>query len=101
MEVEVYRHMRQRPPFLFVDSACAADDLSEVETEVFFSSGFDFFAGHFPGEPIVPGVILIETMTQSARLLLNLRSAGVKLGYLMSVDLSRFLARLKNHPSCS
>jgi UDP-3-O-[3-hydroxymyristoyl] N-acetylglucosamine deacetylase/3-hydroxyacyl-[acyl-carrier-protein] dehydratase len=50
-----------------------------------------FFAGHFPGHPIMPGVLQIEAMAQVASILLlrNTENAG-KLGYFMSVDKAKF-----------
>ena len=52
-----------RPPFLFVDDvlACTATDISASYTFI----DNDFFAGHFPGKPIVPGVILLEGLAQT------------------------------------
>lgn len=86
MHVDFEQYLRQRPPFLFVESAQVDDSLNFVETEAVFRTSLDFFRGHFPGDPIVPGVILLEAMAQSARLLLNVRAGGVRPGYLMAVD---------------
>jgi beta-hydroxyacyl-ACP dehydratase FabZ len=51
-----------------------------------------FFNGHFPGRPVVPGVLLIEGMAQAGGLLLlhDLPERGGKLVYLASVDEVRF-----------
>ena len=55
-----------RPPFVFVRKliACKAGISAECETQ--FSSDDPMFAGHFPGDPLVPGVILTEALAQTA-----------------------------------
>ena len=54
-----------RDPFLFLDRVVSHDAKSSVGVVV-FGPERDFFRGHFPGHPIVPGVILLEAMAQSA-----------------------------------
>ncbi len=55
-----------RSPFLFVDTLLSADEKGAVAEYTFTEEKNDFFRGHFPGNPIVPGVVLIETMAQAA-----------------------------------
>ncbi len=54
-----------RPPFVFVDKILQADENS-VTTSKIFDEKEEYFKGHFPGNPIVPGVLLIESMAQTA-----------------------------------
>jgi len=52
-----------------------------------------FFQGHFPGQPIMPGVLIIEAMAQAGGVLTQLtlgRDAQSKLFYMVKVDKARF-----------
>lgn len=55
-----------RPPFVFVRKLVARDPGLSAECETDFSSDDPIFAGHFPGDPLVPGVILTEALAQTA-----------------------------------
>lgn len=52
-----------RSPFLFVDRLLSADAHKTVGERTFPATEW-FFQGHFPGHPVVPGVLLIETLAQ-------------------------------------
>jgi 3-hydroxyacyl-[acyl-carrier-protein] dehydratase len=54
----------QQPPFRFIDEILMMDEERIVGTYRFRSDEY-FYRGHFPGLPITPGVILIETMAQT------------------------------------
>jgi 3-hydroxyacyl-[acyl-carrier-protein] dehydratase len=78
-----------RPPFLFVTELLSADtDHSRATWRV---DGHEpFLTGHFPGNPIVPGVLVAEALAQSAGLVIGCRSADSgrsRLGFLAKVDL--------------
>jgi 3-hydroxyacyl-[acyl-carrier-protein] dehydratase len=55
-----------RPPFVFVRKLLACEPGVSAECETEFSPDDPMFAGHFPGEPLVPGVILTEALAQTA-----------------------------------
>ncbi|MDR0554847.1 MAG: 3-hydroxyacyl-ACP dehydratase FabZ [Treponema sp.] len=71
---EIGNLLPHRRPFLFVDEIVEADNEKIVARHVFTPDEF-FFAGHFPQYPVVPGVILVETMAQSGGA--GLRKLGV------------------------
>ena len=55
-----------RPPFVFVRKLIACDPGISAECETEFSADDPMFAGHFPDNPLVPGVILTEALAQTA-----------------------------------
>jgi 3-hydroxyacyl-[acyl-carrier-protein] dehydratase len=57
-----------REPFIFVDEVCALSPGESAECAKTFSPDEPFFRGHFPGNPLVPGVILTEALAQTAGL---------------------------------
>ena len=71
---EIENLLPHREPFLFVDEIVQADEKRIVAKKVFTEKEF-FFKGHFPEYPVVPGVILLETMAQSGGA--GLRKLGV------------------------
>lgn len=75
-----------RPPFLFLDRVLVADEATgRCEAERTFGADEPFFAGHFPGAPVVPGVILVEAMAQTLAYLALRHSPG-KTVLLTGVD---------------
>ena len=59
---EIKGYLPHREPFLFVDKVDIV--AGKILAERSYPASEWFFAGHFPGYPVVPGVILIETMAQ-------------------------------------
>ncbi|HEY0838553.1 MAG TPA: 3-hydroxyacyl-ACP dehydratase FabZ family protein [Vulgatibacter sp.] len=61
---EILRRIPQQPPFRFIDRIVAVDD-GRIEGEHTFDPDAWFYRGHFPGDPVTPGVILLETLCQT------------------------------------
>ena len=62
---EIKELLQHREPFLFVDNVGNVDENDqEIIGYKTFTEKEHFFTGHFPGQPIVPGVILVESMAQ-------------------------------------
>jgi 3-hydroxyacyl-[acyl-carrier-protein] dehydratase len=59
-----------REPFLYVDHVTHCENNS-IQTEKAITGEEDFLKGHFPGNPIVPGVIMTEALLQSGALLMG------------------------------
>ena len=55
-----------RPPFVFVRKLVAREPGVSAECETQFAANDPMLAGHFPGDPLVPGVILTEALAQTA-----------------------------------
>ncbi|HIW37308.1 MAG TPA: 3-hydroxyacyl-ACP dehydratase FabZ [Candidatus Treponema faecavium] len=85
-----------RAPFLFVDEIVSADEKSSVSVHTFTENEF-FFKGHFPQYPVVPGVILIETMAQAGGAALSYQKVLPEgsLFFLGTVDKVKFRRQVR------
>ena len=61
-----------RPPFLFVDRVTRLEPHKSIVAERLLRPDEPQFAGHFPGRPIMPGVLVAEALAQTSGLLLGL-----------------------------
>jgi 3-hydroxyacyl-[acyl-carrier-protein] dehydratase len=68
---ELLARLPQREPFRFVDEILEVDDDHIVATYTWREDA-DFYRGHFPGNPVTPGVLLVESMAQAAVVALGL-----------------------------
>ncbi len=82
-----------REPFLFLDELRNIEKLKRAVGIKKFNKNESFFKGHFPGHPIVPGVILIEMMAQAGAALIAYsikEETSDKIVYLMNVEKTKF-----------
>jgi 3-hydroxyacyl-[acyl-carrier-protein] dehydratase len=61
-----------RPPFLFVDRVVSATDEC-IQTEKDVKPDEPYFQGHYPGRPIMPGVLILESVFQTGAILMGKR----------------------------
>lgn len=98
---DVMRFLPHRSPFLFVDHASVDASMERIRTAHTFRPDEPYFEGHFPGNPIVPGVVLIECMAQACRLLLNVRAGEIVPGFLVGVETGKFLSVVRPNETVS
>ena len=88
----IQKILPHRHPFLMVDAILEMERLKRIVGVKNVSITEDYFKGHFPGKPIMPGVLIIEAMAQTGGLLLLqvVPDREKKLLYFVAVDDARF-----------
>lgn len=98
---KVLAALPHRYPLLLVDRVRSIELGERIHAVKAVTFNEDFFQGHFPGAPIMPGVLQVEAMAQAAAILgietLELAGTG-KLVYFMGIDNAKFRAPVT--PGC-
>lgn len=71
MQIEIEAVLPHRAPFLWIDRVLSVDPGLRCVASKLIDPQAPFFAGHFPGEPILPGVFLVEAAAQTAGVMLG------------------------------
>jgi len=93
---DIEKYLPHRYPFLLIDRVLemAVEPEKRLIGVKNISVNEPFFSGHFPGNPIMPGVLMIEAMAQAAGMLAHLdaeiEGKEGELYYLIKVDNARF-----------
>src|SRR5258708_14302233 len=89
--VEIQKLLPHRYPFLMVDAILEVERLKRIVGIKNVSINEYYFQGHFPGKPVMPGVLILEAVAQTGGLLLLLDIPGRenKLLYFFAVDGAR------------
>lgn len=66
---DIYRRIPHRPPFLFIDKILEINE-EGARASLTIRPDFSFFEGHYPGNPIMPGVLLCEAVFQTGAIFL-------------------------------
>ncbi|KPK30669.1 MAG: hypothetical protein AMK70_13750 [Nitrospira bacterium SG8_35_1] len=84
-----------RDPFLFIDEVSEIEGSQKVVAVKNVKNSESYFTGHFPGNPVMPGVLIIEAMAQSAIVLYTLAKpdiAETRPSYYLGKVKSEFLS---------
>lgn len=90
---EVRRYLPQRYPFLMVDRVISMEKGKSIEAIKNVSINEPYFNGHFPAEAVMPGVLIIEALAQTAGILGLVSEGRTSDGYLYllcGLDKTRF-----------
>lgn len=88
---EILEYLPHRPPFLLVDRVEEWKSYEYIRAVKNATINEVYFAGHFPGHPVMPGVLILEALAQAAAIL-AFKSTGEKgvLYYFAGIDNARF-----------
>ncbi|MEO8122565.1 MAG: 3-hydroxyacyl-ACP dehydratase FabZ [Burkholderiales bacterium] len=91
---QILKKLPHRYPFLLVDRVLEIEPNVRIRALKNVTINEPFFAGHFPGRPVMPGVLMLEAMAQTAALL-TFSSQGEdasdgRLYYFVGIDGARF-----------
>jgi UDP-3-O-[3-hydroxymyristoyl] N-acetylglucosamine deacetylase / 3-hydroxyacyl-[acyl-carrier-protein] dehydratase len=94
---EIMKTLPHRYPFLLVDRILEMEEKKRIVGLKNVTINEPFFQGHFPGHPIMPGVLIIEAMAQVGGILLMGQIEGYesKVVYFMSLDNVKFRRPVK------
>ncbi|KEO82233.1 3-hydroxyacyl-ACP dehydratase FabZ [Tumebacillus flagellatus] len=85
--LEIQERINQRYPFLLVDRVLEVEPLTRAVAYKNVTINEAFFMGHFPNNPVMPGVLIIEAMSQAGAMMYP----KAKNGYIAGIDKVKFL----------
>ena len=91
--VAIQKLLPHRYPFLLVDRVTEFERSSRIVCHKNVSINEPFFQGHFPGHPVMPGVLVLEALAQAGGLLIQMSKQadpGGKVFYLVKIDNAKF-----------
>ena len=91
MNVEIEQILPHRAPFLWIDRVLSLEPGASCVASKWIDPEAPFFAGHFPGDPILPGVFLIEAAAQTAGVMMGAQGALGETKRLAAVNQFKFL----------
>jgi len=88
--VDIMKKLPHRYPFLLVDRIIAMEPSVSITGIKNVTINEPFFQGHFPGQPIMPGVLIIEAMAQVGGVLAFSTGTDAKSVFFMSIEKAKF-----------
>ena len=96
---DIKKYLPHREPFLFIDEVIDIDQNNQIHVRKYISPDEYFLDGHFPNNPIFPGVIIIEALGQASGILgfvtMNKTPDEGSIYVLAGVDKVRFRKRVR------
>lgn len=93
---DIYRLIPQREPFLMVDKVLDVDiEKKYIKAEKDVKESEYYFKGHFPNEPIMPGVLIIESLAQTASVLGRILEQKDGIYVFAEIEKAKFLQVVK------
>jgi 3-hydroxyacyl-[acyl-carrier-protein] dehydratase len=93
---QILNILPHRYPFLLVDRVLEVDiEKGYVLAQKNVTINEAFFQGHFPGAPIMPGVLILEALAQAGGILVHLKVPGDKIAILLNVNQAKFRQPVK------
>lgn len=87
----ILKALPHRWPFLLIDRAKIIEPGKKVYAYKYVTMNEPFFQGHFPGRPVMPGVLIVESLAQSAcALMLGAPQFAGKIAFFMGMDQVKF-----------
>lgn len=91
---EILAHLPHRYPFLLVDRVLEIEPNKSIHAYKNVTINEPFFVGHFPHHPVMPGVLILEAMAQTAAILsfktMGSKSSDNEVYYFVGIDNARF-----------
>ncbi len=91
---EVLQYLPHRYPFLLVDRVLECEPMKRLVALKNVTMNEEYFVGHFPNHPVMPGVLVIEALAQSAAILafksLDRKPDDKSVVYFVGIDRARF-----------
>ena len=89
---KIKKILPHREPFLFIDEVTEVEEGKRIVAKKYIDPKEDFFRGHFPGNPVMPGVLQVEAMAQAGGILVlkTVPDPENYLTYFMKIDGVKF-----------
>ena len=93
---DIKKIIPHRDPMLLVDEVLEMEPETNIVSRFYVNPEREIFKGHFPGEPVLPGVYTVEIMAQTSDILiLSCERYAGKVPLFIGIDKVKFLSKIK------